>query len=221
MANPIVTIEMENGDIMKAELYPEVAPNTVNNFVSLVKKGYYDGLIFHRVINGFMIQGGCPDGTGMGGPGYSIKGEFAQNGFANELAHTEGVLSMAKNIFVTITGFKHYYGLEPFKIGNLIRCIKEPSNPYDSDAIRAFLPYIGKVGYIANSPQTKAGGTESASRIYERVPKRFYVRVLFTTCTKIICRVEFGDMSDLNAELESQTEDKWDDWDDEDDEIQF
>ena len=90
MANPIVTIEMENGDIMKAELYPEVAPNTVNNFVSLVKKGYYDGLIFHRVINGFMIQGGCPDGTG------SIKGEFAQNGFANELAHTEGVLSMAR-----------------------------------------------------------------------------------------------------------------------------
>ena len=118
---------------------------------------------------------------------------------------------MAKNIFVTITGFKHYYGLEPFKIGNLIRCAKEPGNPYDSDAIRAFLPYIGKVGYIANSPQTKAGGTESASRIYERVPKRFYVRVLFTTCTKIICRVEFGDMSDLNAELESQTEDKWDD----------
>ena len=104
---------------------------------------------------------------------------------------------------------------------NLIRCAKEPGNPYDSDAIRAFLPYIGKVGYIANSPQTKAGGTESASRIYERVPKRFYVRVLFTTCTKIICRVEFGDMSDLNAELESQTEDKWDDWDDEDDEIQF
>ena len=84
-----------------------------------------------------------------------------------------------------------------------------------------FLPYIGKVGYIANSPQTKAGGTESASRIYERVPKRFYVRVLFTTCTKIICRVEFGDMSDLNAELKSQTEDKWGDWDDEEDKIQF
>ena len=96
MTNPIVTIEMENGDIMKAELYPEVAPNTVNNFVSLVKKGYYDGLIFHRVINGFMIQGGCPDGTGMGGPGYTIKGEFAQNDFANNLAHTEGVLSMAR-----------------------------------------------------------------------------------------------------------------------------
>ena len=96
MTNPIVTIEMENGDIMKAELYPEVAPNTVNNFVSLVKKGFYDGVIFHRVINGFMIQGGCPDGTGMGGPGYTIKGEFAQNGFANNLAHTEGVLSMAR-----------------------------------------------------------------------------------------------------------------------------
>ena len=96
MANPIVTITMDNGDVMKAELYPEIAPNTVNNFISLVKKGFYDGLIFHRVINGFMIQGGCPDGTGMGGPGYTIKGEFAQNGFANNLAHTEGVLSMAR-----------------------------------------------------------------------------------------------------------------------------
>ena len=96
MANPVVTITMENGDVIKAELYPEVAPNTVNNFISLVKKGYYDGLIFHRVINGFMIQGGCPDGTGMGGPGYSIKGEFAQNGVKNELKHTEGVLSMAR-----------------------------------------------------------------------------------------------------------------------------
>ena len=96
MANPIVTIEMENGDIMKAELYPETAPNTVNNFISLVKKGYYDGLIFHRVINGFMIQGGCPQGTGTGGPGYTIKGEFMQNGFVNELKHTEGVLSMAR-----------------------------------------------------------------------------------------------------------------------------
>ena len=85
MANPIVTFEMENGDIMKAELYPEIAPNTVNNFISLVKKGFYDGLIFHRVINGFMIQGGCPDGTGMGGPGYQIKGEFSQNGVKNDL----------------------------------------------------------------------------------------------------------------------------------------
>lgn len=96
MANPIVTFEMENGDIMKAELYPEIAPNTVNNFISLVQNGFYDGLIFHRVIRGFMIQGGCPDGTGMGGPGYTIKGEFSQNGFANDLKHTEGVLSMAR-----------------------------------------------------------------------------------------------------------------------------
>mgnify|MGYP000006558294 FL=1 len=94
--NPVVTIEMENGDIIKAELYPEIAPNTVNNFISLVKKGFYDGLIFHRVINGFMIQGGCPQGTGTGGPGYSIKGEFSQNGVQNDLAHTPGVLSMAR-----------------------------------------------------------------------------------------------------------------------------
>ena len=96
MANPIVTFEMEKGDIMKAELYPEIAPNTVNNFISLVQNGFYDGLIFHRVIRGFMIQGGCPDGTGMGGPGYTIKGEFSQNGFSNDLRHTEGVLSMAR-----------------------------------------------------------------------------------------------------------------------------
>ena len=94
--NPIVTIEMENGDIMKAELYPEVAPNTVNNFISLVKKGFYDGIIFHRVIEGFMIQGGDPEGTGMGGPGYSIQGGFNYNGFANDLKHTPGVLSMAR-----------------------------------------------------------------------------------------------------------------------------
>ena len=96
MANPVVTITMENGDVMKAELYPEIAPNTVNNFISLVNKGFYDGLIFHRVIQGFMIQGGCPIGNGMGGPGYTIKGEFSQNGFANDLKHTEGVLSMAR-----------------------------------------------------------------------------------------------------------------------------
>ena len=96
MANPIVTIEMENGDVMKAELYPEIAPNTVNNFISLVKKGYYDGLIFHRVISGFMIQGGCPKGIGIGGPGYQIKGEFLQNGFPNSLSHEPGVLSMAR-----------------------------------------------------------------------------------------------------------------------------
>lgn len=96
MSNPIVTITMENGDIMKAELYPEIAPISVNNFISLIKKGYYDGLIFHRVIKGFMIQGGCPEGNGTGGPGYSIKGEFSMNGVKNDLKHTEGVLSMAR-----------------------------------------------------------------------------------------------------------------------------
>ena len=96
MSNPVVTITMENGDVMKAELYPEIAPNRVNYFISLVKKGFYYGLTFHRVINGFMIQGGCPDGTGMGGPGYTIKGEFTQNGFVNQLKHEPGVLSMAR-----------------------------------------------------------------------------------------------------------------------------
>ena len=94
--NPIVTITMANGDIMKAELYPEIAPISVNNFISLINKGFYNGLIFHRVIKGFMIQGGCPNGTGMGDPGYSIKGEFASNGFKNDLKHTKGVLSMAR-----------------------------------------------------------------------------------------------------------------------------
>lgn len=97
MANPVVTFTMQNGGVIKAELYPETAPNTVNNFISLVQKGFYDGLIFHRVIRGFMIQGGDPQGTGIGGPGYSIPGEFSQNGFqTNNLAHTEGVLSMAR-----------------------------------------------------------------------------------------------------------------------------
>ena len=96
MANPIVTFTMENGDVMKAELYPEIAPTSVNNFVNLVQKGFYDGLIFHRVIAGFMIQGGDPEGTGMGGPGYSIKGEFSYNGVDNNLKHSRGVLSMAR-----------------------------------------------------------------------------------------------------------------------------
>ena len=143
---------------------------------------------------------------------------------------------MAKNkdTFVTVTGFKHYYGLAPFRIGRLIRCAKEPENPFDSDAVRAFLPCIGKVstsnlviagdggyvscigkvGYIANSPDTRAGGTESASRIYDRVPKRFYIRVLFTTFTKVICRVERGDMNALNREFDRQcVEDGDTNWD--------
>jgi peptidyl-prolyl cis-trans isomerase B (cyclophilin B) len=95
--NPLVTIEMQNGDKIEMELYPEIAPNTVNNFIELVNKNYYDGLIFHRVIPGFMIQGGCPSGSGTGNPGYSIKGEFSSNGFKNDLKHTRGVLSMARS----------------------------------------------------------------------------------------------------------------------------
>ena len=110
--NPIVTIEMEDGGIMKAELYPDVAPNTVNNFISLIQKGYYDGLIFHRVIPGFMIQGGCPDGTGMGGPGYSIKGEFTQNRFPNELRHDRGVLSMARTMAPDSAGSQFFIMVE-------------------------------------------------------------------------------------------------------------
>ena len=108
MANPIVTIKMENSDIIKAELYPEIAPNTVNNFISLINKGFYNGLIFHRIIKGFMIQGGCPQGRGTGGPGYGIKGEFAQNGFKNDLKHTAGVLSMARSMMPNSAGSQFF-----------------------------------------------------------------------------------------------------------------
>ena len=106
--NPIVTITMENGDVMKAELYPEIAPNTVNNFISLISKGFYDGLIFHRVISGFMLQGGDPEGIGIGGPGYGIKGEFSSNGFKNDLKHTEGVLSMARSAMPDSAGSQFF-----------------------------------------------------------------------------------------------------------------
>jgi len=106
--NPIVTIEMENGRSMKIELYPEVAPNTVNNFISLVKKGFYNGTIFHRVIPGFMIQGGDPQGTGMGGPGYRIYGEFANNGFPNNLKHERGVISMARTMMPNTAGSQFF-----------------------------------------------------------------------------------------------------------------
>ncbi|MFI3173074.1 MAG: peptidylprolyl isomerase [Eubacteriales bacterium] len=108
MANPIVTFELANGDIMKAELYPEIAPSSVNNFISLINKGFYNGLIFHRVIRGFMIQGGCPNGNGMGGPGYSIEGEFAQNGFKNDLKHEPGVLSMARSMSPNSAGSQFF-----------------------------------------------------------------------------------------------------------------
>ncbi|MBQ8039508.1 MAG: peptidylprolyl isomerase [Lachnospiraceae bacterium] len=106
--NPIVTFTMKNGDIFKAELYPEIAPQSVNNYISLIQKGFYNGLIFHRVIRGFMIQGGDPQGTGMGGPGYCIKGEFASNGFKNDLKHTEGVLSMARSMFPDSAGSQFF-----------------------------------------------------------------------------------------------------------------
>lgn len=118
--NPIVTIEMDNGDIMKAELYPDIAPNTVNNFISLVKKGFYDGVIFHRVINGFMIQGGDPKGNGTGGPGYCIRGEFTNNGFQNDLKHTPGVLSMART-------------MDPDSAGSQFFIIHESSPHLDGD----------------------------------------------------------------------------------------
>lgn len=141
MANPIITITMENGDVMKAELYPEIAPNTVNNFISLVKKGFYDGRIFHRVIPGFMIQGGCPDGTGMGGPGYSIKGEFAQNGFTNDLKHTPGVLSMARAMHPDSAGSQFF--------------IMHKTSPHLDEAYAAFgkvTEGLEVVDKIANTP---------------------------------------------------------------------
>lgn len=109
---PIVTIELSNGGTIKAELYPEIAPNTVANFVSLIKKGFYDGKIFHRVIPGFMIQGGCPEGTGMGGPGYTIKGEFNANRFRNDLRHTKGILSMARTMVRDSAGSQFFIMVE-------------------------------------------------------------------------------------------------------------
>lgn len=109
---PIVTIELNDGGVIKAELYPEIAPNTVANFVSLIKKGFYDGKIFHRVIPGFMIQGGCPEGSGMGGPGYTIKGEFNSNGFKNDLKHTKGVLSMARTMVRDSAGSQFFLMVE-------------------------------------------------------------------------------------------------------------
>ena len=113
MSNPIVTFEMESGGKMVAELYPEVAPNTVNNFISLIKKGFFDGLIFHRVIPGFMIQGGDPEGTGMGGPGYEIPGEFTANGFQNDLKHDRGVLSMARSSNPDSAGSQFFIMVDP------------------------------------------------------------------------------------------------------------
>ena len=142
MSNPIVTIEMEDGGVMKAELYPEIAPNTVNNFISLVKKGFYDGVIFHRVIPGFMIQGGDPQGTGMGGPGYTIKGEFARNGFKqNTLKHTRGVLSMARSMMPNSAGSQFF-----------IMHANAPHLDGDYAAFGIVLDGMDVVDQIANTP---------------------------------------------------------------------
>ena len=154
MNNPVVTITMENGDVMKAELYPEIAPNTVNNFISLVKKGFYDGLIFHRVINGFMIQGGCPDGNGMGGPGYSIKGEFSQNGFTNAFKHTEGVLSMARAMNPNSAGSQFF--------------IMHQDAPHLDGAYAAFgkvIEGLGIVDKIANVPTNRMDAPKIPQKI--------------------------------------------------------
>lgn len=134
--NPIVTIEMENGNEIKIELYPNIAPNTVNNFISLINKGFYDGLTFHRVIPGFMIQGGCPEGSGMGGPGYTIKGEFSMNGFTNNFKHTKGVISMARaqnpnsagsQFFIMVANAPHLDG-QYASFGKVIEGIEEADN---------------------------------------------------------------------------------------------
>ncbi|MEG0355880.1 MAG: peptidylprolyl isomerase [Lachnospiraceae bacterium] len=143
MANPIVTFEMENGDLMKAELYSEIAPNTVRNFVSLVQKGFYDGLNFHRVISGFMIQGGCPDGTGMGGPGYAIQGEFSQNGFNNDLVHEAGVLSMARSMHPDSAGSQFF--------------IMHKNSPHLDGAYAAFGKVIQGMDVVNKIAETKTG----------------------------------------------------------------
>ena len=149
MQNPIVTFTMENGNQMKAELYPEIAPNTVNNFISLVKKGFYNGVIFHRVIPGFMIQGGDPSGNGTGGPGYSIKGEFSRNGFKNDLKHTKGVLSMARSsmpnsagsqFFVMVANSNHLDG-EYAAFGKLIEGSEEADRIVSVDRDYRDMPY--------------------------------------------------------------------------------
>ena len=119
-----------------------------------------------------------------------------------------------KDKYITITGFKHYYGLTPFAIGNLVKCIKEPDNPYDSEAIKAIMPVIGKVGYIANSTDTTANGTMSAGRVYDHIKRYFYARVMFTTFTKVICKIEFGHPEEFDREMKEKakqfSDDEWD-----------
>ena len=170
MNNPIITMTMENGGVIKAELYPEVAPNTVNNFIDLINRGFYDGLIFHRVIPGFMIQGGCPEGTGMGGPGYSIKGEFTSNGFKNDLKHTKGVLSMARamhpdsagsQFFILVANAPHLDGqyasfgkvIEGMEVADKIVAQKTDmyDRPYEDQVIKSVT--VDLQGYEAKEPE--------------------------------------------------------------------
>lgn len=141
--NPVVTFTMKNGDVFKAELYPEIAPQSVNNFISLIQKGFYNGLIFHRVIRGFMIQGGDPQGTGMGGPGYCIKGEFSSNGFKNDLKHTEGVLSMARSMFPDSAGSQFF--------------IMHKNSPHLDGDYAAFGKIIEGMDIINKIAETKTG----------------------------------------------------------------
>ena len=170
MKNPIITMTMENGGVIKAELYPEIAPNTVKNFVDLVNRGFYDGLIFHRVIPGFMIQGGCPEGTGMGGPGYSIKGEFTSNGFKNDLKHSKGVLSMARamhpdsagsQFFIMVANAPHLDGqyasfgkvIEGMEVADKIVAQKTDmyDRPYEDQVIKSVT--VDLQGYGAKEPE--------------------------------------------------------------------
>ena len=163
MSNPIITIEMENGGVIKAELYPEIAPNTVANFVNLAEKGFYDGLIFHRVIPGFMIQGGDPQGTGMGGPGYSIKGEFARNGFRqNNLRHSRGVLSMARSMLPNSAGSQFF-----------IMHADAPHLDGDYAAFGKVIEGMDVVDAIANTPTGRQDRPVSDQRIKKMTVETF------------------------------------------------
>ena len=162
--NPIVTIEMENGKQIKVELYPNIAPNTVNNFISLIKSNYYDGIIFHRVIRGFMIQGGCPQGTGMGGPGYSIKGEFSSNGFTNNLKHERGVISMARTMMPNSAGSQFF--------------IMHKNSPHLDGQYAGFgrvIEGMDVVDEIANTPVDRADRPKADQRIKTMTVETFGV----------------------------------------------
>ena len=162
--NPIGTIEMENGKQIKGELYPHIAPNTVNNFISLIDNNYYDGIIFHRVIKGFMIQGGCPQGTGMGGPGYSIKGEFSSNGFTNNLRHERGVISMARTMMPNSAGSQFF--------------IMHKNSPHLDGQYAGFgrvIEGMDVVDEIANTPVDRGDRPKADQRIKTMTVEKFGV----------------------------------------------